>query len=273
MGEVYEAHDAKLDAPVALKLLKPELGDEEHRQRFLREARAAAAVTHPFIVSIHNVDEADGTLFMAMELVQGQTIRSLLARGALPIADAQRYATEIAEGLAHAHQSNLVHRDLKPDNVMVASSGHVKILDFGLAKLVEKRDEAATFSISRAETPPCSCAWPARRSKRSAVTLTVTFSGLCVGFRASTLHLAGRPLPRQRFRVAGSTIPGWTTICSLLEHILLLNHGSEPGQLTLRAAKQPKDSRACDILSHFDASIPRCTRLLHTYVDGLNIEL
>jgi serine/threonine protein kinase/tetratricopeptide (TPR) repeat protein len=153
MGDVYHAHDEKLDRSVALKVLKPEfVGDEDHRRRFLREARSAAAVTHPFIGSIYEAGETDGTLFIAMEYVDGQTIRGLLTKGALPVSDATRYATEIAEGLTIAHRSNLVHRDLKPDNVMVASNGHVKILDFGLAKLVEKRDQPTTLSISATQT-------------------------------------------------------------------------------------------------------------------------
>jgi serine/threonine protein kinase/tetratricopeptide (TPR) repeat protein len=154
MGVVYKTHDEKLDRPVALKVLKPEfVGDEDRRQRFLREARSAAAVTHPYRASICEAGEADGTLFIAMEFVEGATLRSFLAKGPIPIPDAQRCATEIAEGLATAHQSNLVHRDLKPDNVMLASNGHVKILDFGLAKLVETRDEATTLSMTAAETP------------------------------------------------------------------------------------------------------------------------
>jgi Tol biopolymer transport system component/predicted Ser/Thr protein kinase len=155
MGEVYEAHDDRLDRPVALKVLKPEfVGDEERRERFLREAHSAAAVTHPYIASIYDAGEADGTLFIAMEYVEGQTVRAMLAKGPLPVPDVQRYATEIAEGLAKAHQSGLVHRDMKPDNVMVVSDGHVKILDFGLAKVVEKRDQAATLSLTAEETPP-----------------------------------------------------------------------------------------------------------------------
>jgi serine/threonine-protein kinase len=151
MGVVFKAHDEKLNRPVALKVLKPEfVGDEERRERFLREAHSAAAVTHPFIASIYDAGESDGALFISMEYVEGVTMRARIAKGPLPIPDAQRYATEIAEGLAKAHQSRLVHRDMKPDNVMVASDGHVKILDFGLAKLVEKRDEAATLSMTAA---------------------------------------------------------------------------------------------------------------------------
>lgn len=150
MGVVYKAHDTKLDRLAALKVLKPELlADEEHRQRFLREAFSAAAVTHPYIASIYDAGEAGGILFIAMEFVEGHTLRALLSKGPLPIHEAQRYASEIAEGLATAHQARLVHRDLKPDNVMVAQSGHVKILDFGLAKVVEKRDDAATVSLGR----------------------------------------------------------------------------------------------------------------------------
>ena len=153
MGIVYKAEDEKLHRLVALKVLRSDvLGDEERQQRFLREARSAAAVAHPYIAGIYEADEADGTTFITMEFVEGQTLRSLLRKGALPVRDALRIGTEIAEGLARAHEAHIVHRDLKPENVMVRPDGHVKILDFGLAKLVERRDEAVGSTVSRQET-------------------------------------------------------------------------------------------------------------------------
>lgn len=151
MGIVYKAHDERLDRPVALKILKPELlGDAESRRRFLGEALAAAAVTHPYIAAVYEAGEADGVHFIAMEFVEGRTLRELLQRGRLRSADVQRYALEIAEGLAYAHRAGLVHRDLKPENVMVRLDGHVKILDFGLAKLMEGMEQTTTLALSGA---------------------------------------------------------------------------------------------------------------------------
>ncbi len=153
MGVVWKAIDTKLGRPVALKLLPAELTtDPDRRRRFLREARTAAAVTHPNIVTIHEIDEVDGVVFLCMELVEGRTLRSVIAGRPMPIPEALRVATEIAEGLARAHEDGIVHRDLKPDNVILAPDGHAKIVDFGLAKLVEQRQEAFRSQLSRAET-------------------------------------------------------------------------------------------------------------------------
>jgi len=153
MGVVYKAEDQNLRRLVALKLLPPEVvGDEERRLRFLREARAAAAVTHPNIAAVHEVGEADGTVFIAMELVEGKTLRAHMGERPLPIKDALRLAAEIAEGLAEAHLAQVIHRDLKPDNVIVAASGHAKILDFGLAKLLHEDEQEANGTASRLAT-------------------------------------------------------------------------------------------------------------------------
>ena len=153
MGEVYRAHDANLRRDVAIKVLPADLtGDAERRSRFLREARAAAAVNHPNIATVYEVNEADGTTFIAMELVEGKTLRSLLLRGVLPLEDALRLAVEMAEGLTHAHEANVIHRDLKPENVIVRPDGHPKILDFGLAKLLDQGGELQRSQMSKAET-------------------------------------------------------------------------------------------------------------------------
>ena len=139
MGVVYRAEDEKLRRPVALKVLPPDLvANEERRLRFLREARTAAAINHTNIATIYEVDEADGVVFIAMELVEGKTLREVMGGKPMSIKNALRIATEMSEGLAKAHQSNVVHRDLKPENVKVTSDGHVKILDFGLAKLLHE---------------------------------------------------------------------------------------------------------------------------------------
>ncbi len=152
MGVVWKAHDDKLRRDVALKVLPSKLvGDPERRRRFLREARTAAAVTHPNIAVVHEVDEADGVTFIAMELLEGKNLRALMAGASLPISDALDIAVGIAQGLVHAHRSRIVHRDLKPENVIVGSDRQVKILDFGLAKIHEER-EARQSQLSQAET-------------------------------------------------------------------------------------------------------------------------
>jgi len=140
MGIVYRAEDKRLARMVALKLLPKELEkDGERRQRLLREARSAAAVSHPNVATIYEVGEDAGRTYIAMELVAGQTLRQRLEAGRLSQRDVTRIATGIARGLARAHESGIVHRDLKPDNVMIDRDGEPKVLDFGLAKL---RDEA-----------------------------------------------------------------------------------------------------------------------------------
>ncbi|HXI01707.1 MAG TPA: protein kinase [Candidatus Saccharimonadales bacterium] len=153
MGEVYRARDAKLQRDVAIKVLPAELMSEpDRRARFLREARTSAAVNHPYIASTFEVGEAGGTAFIAMELVEGKSLRSLLGHGPLSIPRTLKLATEMAEGLAHAHARGVIHRDLKPDNVIVRTDGHPKILDFGLAKLLESREPGGASDSSEIRT-------------------------------------------------------------------------------------------------------------------------
>jgi serine/threonine protein kinase len=137
MGRVYLATDARLGRNVALKALPPELTfDTAHRDRLRREARAAAALAHPGICTVFALEELDGDLFIATEFVDGTTLRYQLDSGRLPSAsELTRVVGELAAALAHAHEHGVVHRDLKPDNVMMTSDGRVKILDFGLARL------------------------------------------------------------------------------------------------------------------------------------------
>jgi len=138
MGEVYRARDSKLSREVAIKILPPELaGDGRRLQRFEKEARTASALSHPNIVTVYDVGAVDGASFIAMELVEGKTLRELLASGPIPLKKLLSMAAQIADGLAKAHTVGIVHRDLKPENVMVTRDGFVKILDFGLAKLVQ----------------------------------------------------------------------------------------------------------------------------------------
>ena len=142
MGEVWLAEDTRLDRRVAIKVLPAELaGDADRCIRFEQEAKAAAALNHPNIAAIHDVgvaaDEDPPTRYMVQEYLEGETLRELLERGPLPFEKAMRLAIEIGEGLKAAHRAQIVHRDLKPDNIFVTPDGHAKILDFGLAKLVE----------------------------------------------------------------------------------------------------------------------------------------
>jgi len=153
MGIVYRATDEKLRRHVALKVLRESFSkDEERRRRFLREARSAAAVTHANIATVYEVGETEGQIFIAIELVEGETLRARIDRG-LSVAEGVRIAREIARGLARAHEKGIVHRDLKPENVMITRHGEVKILDFGLAKL---REPAATSDSAVADAQTAS---------------------------------------------------------------------------------------------------------------------
>ena len=138
MGIVYRALDVKLGREVAIKVLPPELvADEERKRRFIQEAQAAAALKHPNIAVIYEIDESDGTTFIAMELIEGEKLTDLIQRERLPVARTLDLAIEVAGGLARAHEKAIVHRDLKPANIMMSEDGHAKIIDFGLAKLLE----------------------------------------------------------------------------------------------------------------------------------------
>ena len=141
MGEVYRAHDTRLARDVALKVLPQELAQHpERRSRLLREARAAASLNHPNICTIHDVGEADGHAYIAMEVIDGEPLSRRIAGRPLPVEEIVRYGTQLTEALAHAHDRGVVHRDLKAANVMVTPDGRIKVLDFGLAKLMSGDD-------------------------------------------------------------------------------------------------------------------------------------
>ncbi|HEX6625714.1 MAG TPA: protein kinase, partial [Pyrinomonadaceae bacterium] len=157
MGRVYLAEDTGLGRRVALKLLPAHFThDKEQVRRFRQEARAASALNHPNILTVHEVGEADGTEFIATEYVEGETLRACLARARCGVGEALDVAAQIADALVAAHEARIVHRDIKPENVMLRRDGYVKVLDFGLAKLTESltapptpEPEAATRSVVR----------------------------------------------------------------------------------------------------------------------------
>ncbi|HUD66099.1 MAG TPA: protein kinase [Candidatus Sulfotelmatobacter sp.] len=142
MGEVYRAHDSRLDRTVAIKVLPASFSaDRERLQRFAQEARAAAALNHPNILSIFDIGEEQGAPYVVSELLEGETLGERLRTGALPIRRVIDYATQVARGLAAAHEKGIVHRDLKPENLFLTRDGRVKILDFGLAKLTRPESQ------------------------------------------------------------------------------------------------------------------------------------
>jgi Tol biopolymer transport system component len=141
MGEVYRAKDTRLNRTVAIKVLPSEkMADPERKRRFIQEARAASALNHPNIVTIYDINTDDGVDFIVMEYVSGKTLDQVIPRKGLRLNEALKYAIQIADALAKAHGAGIVHRDLKPANFMVTEEGSVKVLDFGLAKLVEPTD-------------------------------------------------------------------------------------------------------------------------------------
>jgi serine/threonine protein kinase/Flp pilus assembly protein TadD len=140
MGEVYLAEDLQLHRKVALKVLPPDVAANNDRmRRFKQEATAAAALNHPNIAHVYEIGEQEGVNFIAIEFIDGETLRDLIHHQQTDLPKLLRYLQHVAEGLAKAHAAGIVHRDLKPDNIMVTRDGHAKILDFGLAKLVESR--------------------------------------------------------------------------------------------------------------------------------------
>ncbi|HEX5854405.1 MAG TPA: serine/threonine-protein kinase, partial [Thermoanaerobaculia bacterium] len=139
MGEVYRARDGRLEREVALKVLPDEFFEEKERgARFEREAKLLAAVNHPNIPAIHSFEEISGRHLLVMELLEGETLRGRLDAGPIPQKQALDYALQAARGLSAAHEKGVIHRDLKPENLFVTRDGHLKILDFGLARRNEQ---------------------------------------------------------------------------------------------------------------------------------------
>src|SRR5215475_10988760 len=151
MGEVYRARDLKLKREVAIKILPDEFSREPERvARFQREAEVLASLNHPNIAAIYDVDEANGSRFLVLELVEGDTLADRIKRGPIPVDEALSIAKSICEALEAAHEKGIVHRDLKPANIKITTDGKVKVLDFGLAKAFES--EPATAALSNSPT-------------------------------------------------------------------------------------------------------------------------
>ena len=154
MGVVYRAYDTHLNRPVAIKTLTAEaLADTERIQRFIQEARTASSLNHPNIIHIYDISEQDGVSFIAMEYVEGETLDKAIAQKGLPLRDALRYSIQIADALSKAHQAGVIHRDLKPTNIMVTGEGQVKVLDFGLAKLTQPEEISGLAPTRTAGVP------------------------------------------------------------------------------------------------------------------------
>src|SRR5205085_9924032 len=152
MGAVYRAQDTRLGRDVAIKVLTGvTLGDEEKLQRFEQEARTTGMLNHPNLLTVYDVGNHEGTPYLVTELLEGETLRDRLNRGAVPPRKAVDIASQIANGLAAAHEKGTVHRDLKPENIFGTRDGRIKILDFGIAKLTRAGGEGPTFQMAATE--------------------------------------------------------------------------------------------------------------------------
>jgi eukaryotic-like serine/threonine-protein kinase len=155
MAEVYRAKDTRLGREVAIKVVSEALGaDGAFLERFDREARLAASLAHPNVVALFDVGLQDGKPYFVTELLQGETLRERLAKGPIPLPKALEWAAQMAQGLAAAHERGIVHRDLKPENVFLTRDGHVKLLDFGIAKLIETAQAATPHGLMDATVSP-----------------------------------------------------------------------------------------------------------------------
>jgi eukaryotic-like serine/threonine-protein kinase len=153
MGEVYRARDTRLDRTVAIKILPEQLSkDPIRKQRFEREAKTISSLNHPNICTLHDIGSQDGVDYLVMECMEGETLAKRLEKGALPLEQALKYGAQIADALDKAHRSGVVHRDLKPGNIMLTPSG-AKLLDFGLAKPAAPVLTGATLTVATPRSP------------------------------------------------------------------------------------------------------------------------
>ena len=151
MGEVYKARDLRLNRFVAIKVLPPDtFADDDRNQRFLQEARAASALNHPNIVSVFDIGSEAGATYLVMELVDGSSLDTLIPQNGFRVPELLRIASQIANACSSAHAAGIVHRDLKPSNVMLTAAGVAKVLDFGLAKLIDEPGPANDHTLTQA---------------------------------------------------------------------------------------------------------------------------
>jgi len=215
MGEVYRATDTKLGRSVAIKVLPGDFAsDPERSARFQREAKLLASLNHPNIASLYGMDEASGRHFMVMELVEGPTLADRIASGRIPVDEALRLAGQIADALDSAHERGVIHRDLKPANIKLTDEGHVKVLDFGLAKLVVAAEGSGEWNGPRAALNP--------DDSPTITTPAMTRAGIILGTAAymSPEQASGRPADRR-----GDV---WAFGCVLFE--MLTGTRAFPGQ-------------------------------------------
>ncbi len=169
MGVVYKARDTQLERTVAIKVLPPDqLADPDRKRRFIQEARAASALNHPGIVTIYDVGSERNTDFIVMEYVAGRTLDQVVPAGGLALKKGLRFAIEIADAVARAHEAGIIHRDLKPANVMVTDAGGIKILDFGIAKLLESTTPAVVTKTAAVTQDGTTIGTPAYMSPEQA---------------------------------------------------------------------------------------------------------
>ena len=251
MGEVYRAEDLRLNRDIALKVLAPALASRhDYIRRFHQEARCAASLNHPQIVTIHSVEEVDGLPFLTMELVEGVSLKEMIPAQGLPLTRCLDIAIALCTGLAAAHAQGLIHRDLKPENVVVTPEGRVKILDFGIAKALADDDETRVESIP-VETTPDESAEKARISER------LTEPGRVLGTAAymSPEQVRGRPVdPRSDLFSLGV----------LLYEMMTGNlpfHGETPNErmlAILRDPPLPPSTRRHDLPGRLNEIVLRC---------------
>ncbi len=192
MGEVYRARDPRLGRDVAIKVLPADrVADEGRRRRFVQEAQAASALNHPHIITIYEIDTAEAHDFIVMEYVRGKSLDALIPRQGMRLSDALRIAIPVADALAAAHARGIIHRDLKPANVIVGTDGAVKVLDFGLAKLVGTDEDVGhghphghramprSARRGRSPAPPPTCRPSKRRADQSMHGATSSASARC----------------------------------------------------------------------------------------------
>jgi Tol biopolymer transport system component len=245
MGEVYRARDPRLNRDVAIKVLPADrLADEGRRQRFLREARAAATLSHPHIVTVYEVEAADGIDFLVMEYVRGKSLDSLISRGGLRLGETLRIAIAVADALAAAHLHGIIHRDLKPGNVMVGSESAVKVLDFGLAKLLSNDVDSGD---------------PADETHTQAADLGLSSPGMVVGTAAymSPEQATGQPVdPRSDIFSFGAMLYEMVTG----QRAFAGTSTAETLSAVIRAQPKPPASVVAGVPPELERIILRCLR-------------